>query len=43
MKMSSSGMWHRVALQSIGVSEERVATVFRVERIRERGAALSVG
>jgi hypothetical protein len=29
--MPSSGMWHRVGLVRIDVSEERVASIFRVE------------
>jgi hypothetical protein len=39
--MSSSGMWHPVDLVTTDVSEERVASVFRVEKIRERSVGTS--
>jgi hypothetical protein len=31
--MPSSGMWRRVGLVRTGVSEERVASIFKVEKI----------
>jgi hypothetical protein len=37
--MSSSGMWRRVDLVRIDVSEGRIASIFRVEKIRERAHA----
>jgi hypothetical protein len=36
-------MWRHVGLVKTDVSEERVASIFRVERIHERIAALVVG
>jgi hypothetical protein len=35
-RMPSSGIWRRVDLVRTDVSEERVATIFRVGKIRER-------
>jgi hypothetical protein len=35
--MRSSGIWHHVDLVSTEVSEERVNSIFRVERIIELG------
>jgi hypothetical protein len=35
-------MWRRVGLVRTDVSEERVASVFRVEKIREQRNALAV-
>jgi hypothetical protein len=42
MKMSSSGMWRRVALVRTGVSKERIAFIIREERIGELGTTLAV-
>jgi hypothetical protein len=36
MKNASSGMWYLVDLVRTDVSEELVASVFRVEEIREQ-------
>jgi hypothetical protein len=36
--MPSSGMWRRVGLVKIDVSEKRVASIFRVEEIYESEA-----
>jgi hypothetical protein len=41
--MSSSRIWDRVGVVKVDISEELVASVFRVERIGDRGAALAVG
>jgi hypothetical protein len=38
----SSGIWRCVGLQKTDILEERVASVFRIERISEREAALEV-
>jgi hypothetical protein len=35
-------MWHRVTLVRTEVSEERIASIFRVETISELGATLAV-
>jgi hypothetical protein len=43
MKDAPSGMWHRVGLVRIDVSEESFSSIFRVERIRVRTKALAVG
>jgi hypothetical protein len=40
--MPSSGTWHRVGLVRTDVSEESVAPIFRVEKIRKRRKALAV-
>jgi hypothetical protein len=40
--MPSLGMWRRVDLVRTDVSEERVASIFRVEKITERGKGLDV-
>jgi hypothetical protein len=40
--MSSSGIWCRVALVSIDVSEECIASIMRVKRIIVPGTALTV-
>jgi hypothetical protein len=36
-------MWRRVGLVGTDVSEERVTSIFRVEKTRERRKALAVG
>jgi hypothetical protein len=41
--MPSSEMWCRVGLVGIDVSEQRVASILSVERIREPRGALAVG
>jgi hypothetical protein len=41
--MMCSGMWRRVGILKTDSSEERVVSIFRVERILERGRALAVG
>jgi hypothetical protein len=43
MTMSLSGMWRSVALVRGDVSEERVAFIFKIEEIRERGTGLAIG
>jgi hypothetical protein len=40
--MSSSGIWHRVALVRTDVSKERIASIIRVERISELGTMSAV-
>jgi hypothetical protein len=40
--MSSSGMWGRVGLTRTDVSEQRVASIFMIEKIRERRRVLAV-
>jgi hypothetical protein len=39
--MSSSGMWRVVGFVRIGVSEEQVASIFRVEGVSELRTALA--
>jgi hypothetical protein len=41
--MPSSGMWRRVGLVRTDVSEERVASIFKVEKGRGRRKMLAVG
>jgi hypothetical protein len=43
LKMPYSGTWCHVDLVRDDVSEEHVATIFRVERIDEQGTALVIG
>jgi hypothetical protein len=38
----SSGMWRRLGVVRTDVSEERVVTIFRVERISELRTTLAV-
>jgi hypothetical protein len=38
----SFGMWRRAGLVRTDISEERIASIFRLGRIRERGAALQL-
>jgi archaellum biogenesis ATPase FlaH len=40
--MNSSGMLRRVALVTTHVSEERIASIIRVERISELGKTLTL-
>jgi hypothetical protein len=40
--MSSSGMCGHVGLVRTDVSEERIVSIFRMERIHELGSALAV-
>jgi hypothetical protein len=40
--MPFSGLWRRVGHVRTDVSEERIASIFRVETIRERREALAV-
>jgi hypothetical protein len=40
--MPSSGMWGRVGLVRTDVSEERVASILMVKKIRERRKVLAV-
>jgi hypothetical protein len=40
--MPSSGLWRRVALVRTDVSEERVASIFRVDRISELETAFAI-
>jgi hypothetical protein len=42
MKMPSSGMRDSVALVRTGVSEDRIASIIRVERSSEQGTMLAV-
>jgi hypothetical protein len=43
MNNGSSGIWRRVDLERNNVPEERVASIFTLETIRERRKALVVG
>jgi hypothetical protein len=40
--MPSPGTWSRVTLVTADVSEERIASIFRLERISELGITLAV-
>jgi hypothetical protein len=40
--MPSSGMWHHLSIVTADVFEENDASIFSVERIRERETALVV-
>jgi hypothetical protein len=40
--MPSSGTWCRVGLVRTDVSEERITSIVRIEKIRERRKALAV-